>query len=53
MPQEVYEALYNVLEYVKETTEEDMGAPPGESTLDYVRGVEKWMLELEIDSYKL
>ena len=43
MPRDVYDALYNVIEYVKETTPEDMGAPPGESTRDYVRVVETWM----------
>ena len=53
MPSEVYDALYSVLEYVKETTNEDLGAPEGESTLDYVRTVEEWMSGFEIAHYKL
>lgn len=47
MDQKTYDALYNVIEYVKGNASEDMGAPEGESTLDYVRTVEGWMQEVE------
>lgn len=43
MPREVNDALYNVVEYLKQTNDEDMSAPEGESILDYVRTIEGWM----------
>lgn len=47
LPRDIYDALYNVVEYLKQTNDEDMGAPEGGSTLDYVRTIEGWMRGLE------
>lgn len=47
LPKDLHDAIYNVVEYLKETNDEDMGAPEGEGILDYVRTIEELMRGLE------